>query len=36
MLYYVLCRIITNMAHGESGNGIPDPHSQVFAVLQTL
>ena len=36
MSYYILCCSITNMAHGEAGNGRPDPHSQVFAVLQTL
>ena len=36
MSYYIVCRIITNMAHGEARNGIPDLHSQVFAVLQTL
>ena len=36
MLYYVLYRIITNMAHSEAGKWTPDPHSQVFSVLQTL
>ena len=35
-MYYDLCRIITNMAHGEAGNRRPDPHSQVLAVLHTL
>ena len=35
ILLLLLC-IISNMADGEAGIGRPDPHSQVFVVLQTL
>ena len=33
-MFYVVFFII--MEHGEAGNGRPDPHSQVFAMLQRL
>ena len=34
MLNYILYRIITNMAHGEAGDGRPDPHSQVTIIIE--